>query len=215
MPDPTLQGTALRYAAGDLTPADAAAFEARLAEDQDARDALAEAVRLSAAAIGQTPPAPHPSFRAAIRARLDLRGSRGHPFVWVGLGAAAAAACTLIGLTLADRGPREVAAPGSAPVRTEGAPAPHPPERPAVAAAPHPREAATAAVAADPPAPVTCGDDEPRSVAEIWAGLSNTDHVEKAHDDELRLRQHFRSLSNPQHVSAGARGAAPADGPLP
>src|SRR5882724_9936156 len=95
MPDPTLQATALRYAAGDLDPDEVSAFEARLAEDQDARDALAEAVRLSAAAIGQEPPAPHPSFRSAIRARLGLAGYRGHPVAWVGLGAAAVAACAL------------------------------------------------------------------------------------------------------------------------
>ena len=31
---------------------------------------MSEAVRLSAAAIGQSPPAPHTSFRAAIRERL-------------------------------------------------------------------------------------------------------------------------------------------------
>ena len=66
MPDPTLQATALRYAARDLTASEAAAFEARLANDQDARDALAEAVRLSAAAIGQRPPAPRPSLRALV-----------------------------------------------------------------------------------------------------------------------------------------------------
>src|SRR5215470_11557103 len=103
MPEPTLQTTALRYAAGDLSPAEVAAFEARLAEDQDARDALAEAVRLSAAAIGQEPPAPHPSFRAAIRARLNLRAYRGHPLAWVGAGATAVAACTLLALALAGR----------------------------------------------------------------------------------------------------------------
>ncbi|MBM3981596.1 MAG: hypothetical protein FJ304_15225, partial [Planctomycetes bacterium] len=68
MPDPTLQATALRYAADDLAPAERAAFEARLADDQDAREAVAEAVRLSAAALGAPAPAPHPSVRAALRA---------------------------------------------------------------------------------------------------------------------------------------------------
>jgi len=79
MPEPTLQTTALRYAAGDLTPGETAVFEAQLANDQNARDALAEAVRLSAAAIGQKPPTPHPSFRATIRARLSWGRDRGHP----------------------------------------------------------------------------------------------------------------------------------------
>src|SRR2546423_14888197 len=61
---------ALRYAAGELPPAAAAAFEARLAADPAAREALAEAVRLSARALGQTPPAPDPLTRSAILERL-------------------------------------------------------------------------------------------------------------------------------------------------
>ena len=113
MPEPTLQSTALRYAARDLTPAESAAFESLLSRDQDARDALAEAVRLSAAALGQTPPAPDRSFRQAIYERLAgwrilrRRAYRGHPVAWVALGAMAVAACTLIGLNLAesDAGP--------------------------------------------------------------------------------------------------------------
>src|SRR5262245_13578470 len=115
MPDPTLQATALRYAAGDLTPDEIAAFEAQLAEDQDARDALAEAVRLSAQAIGQKPPAPHPSFRAAIRARLGLMTYRGHPMAWAGLGAAALAACIIVVVALVDQADTSEAANGSSP----------------------------------------------------------------------------------------------------
>lgn len=207
MPDPTLQGTALRYAAGDLTPDEVSAFETRLAEDQDARDALAEAVRLSAAAIGQEAPAPHPSFRAAIRARLNLRAYRGHPLAWVGLGAAAVAACTLLALTLADRADQSQAAPA----RVEAAPAPHAAEPPVVATAPMPREAG-APVAAELTPAGTCGDD--RSVAEIWADLSTPEHMEKARDDEMRWRQHVRNLSHTHHVSATAK-AAPSDAPHP
>ena len=209
MRDPTLQGTALRYAAGDLSPDEVTAFEARLAEDQDARDALAEAVRLSAAAIGQKPPAPHPSFRAAIRARLDLRAYRGHPFAWVGLGGAAVAVCTLIGLSLADRAdPPAAATAAPLPVGTirPGRAA----EPSAVGVAPMPRERG-ASVAAEHP--VASGDE--RSVAEIWADLSTPEHVEKARDDEVRWRQHVRALAHPHHVSATAKAAGVADGPHP
>jgi hypothetical protein len=215
MPDPTLQGTALRYAAGDLSPAEADAFEARLAADQDARDALAEAVRLSAAAIGQKPPAPDPSVRAASRARLVWRDYRGHPLAWVALGAAAVAVCTLVALTLADHNPPDpapLAGPRSAPTRPEGAPPPHAADRHA-APAPLPHET-TAPVVADITPPATCGDDC-RSVAEIWADLSTPEHVEKARDDELRWRQRMRDLSHPHHVSAPAKAAVPADGPQP
>ena len=45
---------ALRYAAADLTAPDLQAFEARLCDDQEAREALAEAIRLSTAATGQS-----------------------------------------------------------------------------------------------------------------------------------------------------------------
>ena len=210
MRDPTLQGTALRYAAGDLSPDEGTAFEARLAEDQDARDALAEAVRLSAAAIGQKPPAPHPSFRAAIRARLDLRAYRGHPFAWVGLGGAAVAVCTLIGLSLAGRADPPTAA--TAPLPVEAILPGRAVEPSAVAVAPMPRERGTS-VAAEHPVPAASGDE--RSVAEIWADLSTPEHVEKARDDEIRWRQHVRALAHPHHVSATAKAAGMADGPHP
>jgi hypothetical protein len=204
MPDPTLQATALRYAAGDLDPKEVSAFEARLADDQDARDALAEAVRLSAAAIGQKSPAPHPSFRGIIRARLGLLGYRGHPIAWAGLGAAVVAVCALVAVSLADRdAPEDAVAAPTTPVVAEVAPP-----------APHVDHATVAPLAPDAhvavePAPGACED---RSVAEIWADLSNHDHVEKARDDEMRWRQRVRDLSNPHHVSATAKGAV-TDGP--
>lgn len=202
MPDPTLQGTALRYAADDLSPDEREAFECRLAEDQAAREAVAEVVRLSAAAIGRPAPAPHPSLRAALRARLALSG-RSRPLAWVALGGAVVAACALFAVALADRtAPDAARAEPAPPDAVEMAPAPR-----AVEPAP-PGEP----VAAEHPAPGACGDD--RSVAEIWAEMSNHDGVEKARDDELRWRQRVRDLSTP-HVAATAKGAATADGPHP
>lgn len=47
--DPDLHWTAFLYASGDLPPGDEAAFERRLAEDQSAREAVAEAVELAGA----------------------------------------------------------------------------------------------------------------------------------------------------------------------
>src|SRR5262249_7046514 len=161
-----------RYAAGDLPPDEVAAFEARLAEDQEARDALAEAVRLSAQAIGQKPPTPHPSFRAVIRARLGLGTYRGHPLALAALGAAALAAWLLIGLSLATHGeaPEARSATPALPTPTEAIPGPRAIER-APAPAPAPREAG-GVIATEFPAPATCSGDPPRSVAEIWADLS-------------------------------------------
>jgi hypothetical protein len=204
MPEPTLQTTALRYAAGDLPPEEVAAFEARLGEDQDARDALAEAVRLSAQAIGLTPPKPHPSFHEAIRNRLNLRVYRGSPLAWIGLGAAAVAACTIIGLALAHR---TESATVNAPVAIAPVEASSPPravEPGTVASAPLPREAHEPIAAVYPQA--TCGDDAHQSVAEIWADLSNHESVEKARDDELRWRARVRDLSQP-HIHSTVKAA--------
>lgn len=194
MPEPTLQTAALRYAAGDLTADEAAAFEVRLGTDQEARDALAEAVRLSAAALGQHSPAPHSSFRAAIREQLTgwtwpgfaRRAYRGHPLAWAGIGATVVAACTVIGLVLANR---EVA-PARAPVPH----ARHPlqesdPERP-----PAPLALNGALNDESDPSAVCNGESNGNSVAEIWAHLSTPDHVEKLHDLELRWRDKLRSL---------------------
>lgn len=103
-PPADLSVAALRYAAGDMTAADAEAFEARLGADQTARDALAEAVRLSAAASGLPAPTPDPLVRVAVAERLNptwvsrlfaRRPYRGHPATWAGLGGGVAAFLTV------------------------------------------------------------------------------------------------------------------------
>lgn len=191
MRDSTLAATALRYAAGDLSPTEVEAFERLLAENQDARDALSEAVRLSAAALGRPSPAPDRSSRARVRARLGLT-YRG-PLTWSALGAAVVAAAALAAVYAADR-----AAP------LDDAPAvPAATDVPPLVRHDVPAPSDTIATADTPDAP-----DE-RSVAEIWADLSSHDGVEKAHDDEMRWRQKMRDRSNPHHVSASAK----ADGP--
>jgi hypothetical protein len=217
MPEPTLQATALRYAAGDLSPDEAAVFETRLAEDQDARDALAEAVRLSAAAIGQKPPAPHPSFREAIRARLGLMTHRGHPFAWAGAGAAAVAVCTLLGLALADHtsAPEAATVTHAFPTLTEPISAPRAVEPSAPATAPMTRDGGVHVAVELHPTTGARGGEPPRSVAEIWADLSTPEHLEKVRDDELRWRLHMRNLAHPHHVSATAKAAGMTDTPQP
>lgn len=200
-PEPTLQTTALRYAAGDLNASESAAFETLLADDQDARDALSEAVRLSAAALGQAPPTPHHTFRAAIRERLVgwcpawlKRGAyRGHPLAWCGLGAAVVFACTIVGLSF-DRGPLPAAQPTSV-----ATPVHIPQPLPVVVGeSPQPREAETFAVAvASQPA---CGEAPASSVAELWAQFSTPEHVEKTHDEEMRWRQKLQNGRS--HTSA-------------
>ncbi|MBA4190990.1 MAG: hypothetical protein C0467_23640 [Planctomycetaceae bacterium] len=202
-PEPTLQTTALRYAAGDLDVREATAFEMRLADDQEARDALSEAVRLSAAALGQAPPTPHLTFRAAIRDRLSgwcpewlaRRAYRGHPLAWSALGAVALAACALVGVSLAERKPLP-----TQPVSSAMTP-PGLDTRTAFAdpdTAPMPREAEAFVVAT----PATCGETPTQSVAELWAQLSTPDHVEKTHDEEMRWRHkhHNGAMQNPNRT---------------
>jgi anti-sigma factor RsiW len=115
MPD-DLPLLALRYAAGELAPDQAAAFEARLAADPAAREGLAEAVRLSARALGQQPPTPDPLARSAIIERLRpaatvfaqlfrRRPYRGHPLTWAGAGAGLAAGVLGVGIWLGDGEP--------------------------------------------------------------------------------------------------------------
>jgi hypothetical protein len=156
--------TALRYAAGELLPAEAAAFEGRLAADQAAREALGEAIRLSAAALHRPAPDPDPLVREAVRDELrptlvswlfPRRRYRGHPLAWAGLGGALAAGLAAVGVWLGDRpddGPPppptavEVAPPPGVPTmhqlaadaRGGGQLAEAPPPRPAEADDPDP-----------------------------------------------------------------------------
>jgi hypothetical protein len=212
-----LQTMALRYAAGELDEVESVDFESRLAEDQQAREALSEAVRLSAAALGQSPPAPHRSFRAVIRERLEgwrpawlaRRAYRGHPLAWTAIGAAAVAGCTILGLTLVEdtpppRGPAAIESASSHPSPGVSlAPRPRPTETATLEAAPPPREAATVAIAA-----TTAEPSHSRSVAEIWADLSTPDHVEKTHDEELRWRHRMRDHGLHHAARPGAAGIA-------
>lgn len=105
--DPSLALLALRYAAGELDPAEGELFEARLGVDQSARDAVAEAVRLSAAASGLPAPTPDPLVREATREKLNptwvsqllrRRPYRGHPIAWAGVGGSIAA--VIVGVAL-------------------------------------------------------------------------------------------------------------------
>lgn len=93
-----LTALALRYAAGDLPSQAQLEFERRLAVEPSAREALGEAVRLSAAVTGA--PKPNKGIVGAVRDRLiptawgrlfPVRYSRGHPVLWLGGGAVAAA----------------------------------------------------------------------------------------------------------------------------
>jgi hypothetical protein len=119
--------TALRFAAGDLPPEQAAAFAEQMTTDPDAQDALERAFRLSAAALGQSPPTPECSVRDAVADHvrrpllskwLPHRRYRGHPLAWVGVGGGFAAGLAVVGIWLADA-PDDDPPTGSTPARVE------------------------------------------------------------------------------------------------
>jgi hypothetical protein len=93
---------AFQYAIDELSPADALAFEQRLADDQQAREALAEATLLCQA-LKRTAPCTVPAQRGTLRPAAS--------WTWAACGAAA---CLLvIGALefLADDRPQPVATP--------------------------------------------------------------------------------------------------------
>jgi len=98
---------AMLYASGELDPAEAAAFELRLGEDQAARDALCQAVQLTSGVIGDGPAAPDPAYRSHVRQRLRQRRRQrlassqqlayfAHPAFWAVFGALVAIILMLI-----------------------------------------------------------------------------------------------------------------------
>ena len=162
--DAELAFAALRYAAGDLPAAAAVAFETTLGESQPAREALAEAVRLSAAAAGVPLPEPDPLFKQAVVERVrptwltrlfPRRPYRGHPALWASVGGSLAVAVVVmvVGATAPDdrqqvvyAGPpvlfeRSVTVREGGPIPTEGRSEPTAARQTAPAATPtsHPR----------------------------------------------------------------------------
>ncbi|MCX8138422.1 MAG: hypothetical protein WHU94_14570 [Thermogemmata sp.] len=199
--DATLRDQALRYAAGELSPIEAAAFEARLASDPAAREAVAEAVRLSAAVLHCPPPAPDASFRAAACERLlhprrprwlSRRAYPGHPLLWAALGAATITAFALL-LTLIPRpAPSPIPNPAQPASSPDSAAAPDSPLSSTALSARRDEEPPSATAVAARSAPNTEEDHPPVSVAELWADMSTPERVEKTRDEELRWRQKLR-----------------------
>jgi hypothetical protein len=112
LPSPELALTALRFAAGELSDPAATAFAARVAADPLAQDALEEAMRLSAAALGQSLPMPDPLLQDVVRDRIrpkifarlfPRRPYHGHPATWAGLGGISAAVLTVFGVWLGEQ----------------------------------------------------------------------------------------------------------------
>lgn len=199
--DSTLRDQALRYAAGELSPIEAAAFEARLASDPAAREAVAEAVRLSAAVLHCPPPAPDASFRAAACERLlhprrprwlARRAYPGHPLLWTSLGAAAITAFALLVTLMPRPVPSPITNPPQAASPSNSVAAPDSPLSVTAQSARRDEETPPATALASH-AVSNAEESHPAvSVAELWADMSTPERVEKAHDEELRWRQKLR-----------------------
>jgi len=149
------------YAGGELPAPEAALFEQRLSQDQAARDALAEAVWMSAVLYGGEP-RPDPAYRQQVRDRLrptwwrrlvGRRSYRGHPAFWSALGAVAAALCLLL---------------------LRPAPAVQVVERTVVQTQPEPEAEDDAAALHD--------------MALVWAELHNPDHAVKSATQEQKRK---------------------------
>ena len=113
-PDPTeLAWWAFRYVACELAVAEEADFEALMADDQSAREALAEAVEMVAAVAAQAPAA----IPLATPDRRRTRAVR-HALGWM---AAGAAACLVVLIGFRAVGPRPELSGPSAVVAIAGA----------------------------------------------------------------------------------------------
>jgi hypothetical protein len=182
---------ALLYAGGELDPGEAALFEQRLAGDQQAREALAQATPL-ALPPGQ-PLTPDPAYRQRVHRRLRRRprpaglqcsmswlvrrrSYPGHPVLWTSAGAAAAALLTTLTFLLGM--------PGTPPV----------------AVGPRPEAAASGEneAPAGPPAQA--------DVANAWARLHTTEHVARAHDEEMRRKSRNDQRTRPAAKSDDRHG---------
>ncbi len=116
-----LERRALLYVCEDLDPVEAAEFEATLAADQEAREAVASAAGLLAA-LANGRGGPQRGFRRLVRRRLRHRASHREPArLWVaGLSGAVAAALAFImlckGPDLLDNRSSELVNPPAAPL---------------------------------------------------------------------------------------------------
>jgi hypothetical protein len=92
---------AFRYVAGEMTPEEARAFEARMADDQEAREALTQAVALAQRLVEASPAAPERVAWSGAAVGSAVRGrhaapraaavrAAAKPVGWMAAGAAAA-----------------------------------------------------------------------------------------------------------------------------
>jgi hypothetical protein len=183
--DDDLAVQAFLYYSGELDQIEATAFERLLGEQEEARDALVEVVRMTIPLVGAVP-SPDPAYRQAVRNRLQAgwwnwllgsRARRGHPLLWALTGAAAA-------LLLFTLWPWDSAAADS-----------------------NLASQSILGIILNEPIAQEPADEDVGETAFIWAELNNTDHLERAIADE----QKRRSRAEDRRQVRGPRRGAVAD----
>ena len=127
----SLAPAAMLYLSGEMAQAEAGAFEMRLALDQEAREALAEAVYLLTPLANGQMPKSSPGYRQQVRQRWNAqRKRRAHerlaPLFWALTGAAAASILWFVFLPQMHGAP--VSSPNVAENKSAGETAPAPME---------------------------------------------------------------------------------------
>jgi hypothetical protein len=183
-----LRYQAMLYAAGEMEPRAAEAFENKLGTDADAQRALVQAVQMAGLLSGRSH-TPDPAYRDAVRASVfagKKRSRRRSRALWLTGSCAAALALIAVGF----RGPgytppsAEVALAPAVPI--EPAPATLPDVAPAVPLVQAPR-------VADPEENRDAADAEDAlGAAEAWAELTNYERLRKVLEYELRRKLRLR-----------------------
>jgi hypothetical protein len=175
---------AVLYAGGALSEAEAAAFECRLAEDQEAREALCRAADLLHGCAGEVRPSA--SYRTRVHDRLRGRANplawllrrrlySGHPAIWTGLGAAAAVLIMVLFPW------------GGAPSAPAGVP----------------NEAGSAAGSEPRPAAAPRPRDRAAEEARIWAQLPRNQHLVRAHHEQAQRKARAEKLQRLVQMDEG------------
>lgn len=186
-----LRYQAMLYAAGEMDPRAAEAFENQLGTDADAQQALVQVVQMAGLLSGRSH-TPNPAYRDAVRASVfteKKRSRRRSRTMWLSGSCAAA----LVLILIAFRGP------GNTPSPTAVARAPAAPIEPAPGMLPNVAPAAPEAPLVQAPRiaePEEIRDaadaEDALGAAEAWAELTNYERLRKVLEYELRRKLRLR-----------------------
>ncbi len=206
IPQPTqqredLQYQALLYAAGELNPAAAETFEARLGSDADAQQALVQVVQLAGLVDGRSY-IPDPAYRSAVRQVVlaERRSWHRRLATWLALSGACAAAIALIATGISAKqtlvGNAPSVSPHSEVAQSNSAPLVVTPAVPQIAeSAPNPTPGL---LAKQPDDAAAANDTEDTVGAANWSEFANPVWLHKYLLDQQRRQ--LRLLANDLNI---------------